>query len=608
MGLTIKKSRVYNIFKDINGKIFGEVKGSMTGKENEAMAAENAAESEEETVIRNSPYQAPEGTTGEQLLEKMRTLIGFEEMTAICEEIHQMAPLLRERHLERVIRQRAWLFSIEPGGGVTTASWTLANLMNVEKLVEPPVTVIEIGDISGNFEESLINGNVIQLLAHLTDRVVVMDLVNLIEGVTEFEFTTFLTQVQEVMTANNLIPVFLVPYIENTVLLKVQNALMDVLNLETVQFVPPSFEQYTDAALQMLTEYGYTSDDTGRNFVRRRLLEEISDGRYYGFKTVRRIADEMVYGKLRGVSCEGAEDDAVIRGKEVSFTPEEFHPADPEKKLDQMAGMRGEVADSLKKAVGSIRKGKNDKRRKPIHMCFSGGHGTGKSTAAHVLAAILAKEGLLEKDLVIECCGEDLIGTCTGSTGPLVSRIFRDACGAVLFIDHAAGLLGDDETSVSYAIEARKALTVLMADHAEDTLVILAGTPKDMKHLLESDPELAAAAPVTISFPDYTRERLADLFMEMVAAYGFEPGEGLEKTVRSYFGGLDEAFIGSEEFANARYVNNYFECTVSKFLTRIQLEGTDSGVLTRRDFEEAAGSVESCNEKVRSRVQIGFRL
>ena len=155
----------------------------MTDRENEAMAAsEEGAE-----MSRRSPYQAPEGTTGDQLLEGMRKLIGFEELTAMCEELHQMAPLLKERHLERVALQRAWLFSIEPGGGVTTAAWALANLLNADQLVDAPVTVVEIGDISGNYEESLINGNVIQVLARITDKVVVLDLSCLIDAVTEYE-------------------------------------------------------------------------------------------------------------------------------------------------------------------------------------------------------------------------------------------------------------------------------------------------------------------------------------------------------------------------------------------------------------------------------------
>ncbi len=576
----------------------------MTDRENEAMAAsEEGAE-----MSRRSPYQAPEGTTGDQLLEGMRKLIGFEELTAMCEELHQMAPLLKERHLERVALQRAWLFSIEPGGGVTTAAWALANLLNADQLVDAPVTVVEIGDISGNYEDSLINSNVIQVLARITDKVVVLDLSCLIDAVTEYEFTTFLTQIQEVMAANRLIPVFLVPYLENTALLKVRNALMDVLNLETVQFVPPSFDQYTEAVLQMLAEYGYASDESGRAFVRRRLQEEISDGRYYGFKTVRRIADEMVYGKLRSVVCENDEDDAVIRGDEVSVTPEEYHPTDMADALDSMSGLKGEVADSLRAAVARIRKIKKEGKGGLIHMCFVGGHGTGKSTAAHVLAGMLAKEGLLERDLVIECSGDALIGSCAGSTGPLVSRICRDAYGAVLFVDAAAGILGDDEESEAYSAEARQALVVQMHDHPDDMLIILSGTPQNIRQLMAADPDLAAAAPETISFPDYSRERLADLYMELVRSRGFEPGEGLEAAVRSYFEKLDDAVFKSSDFSNGRYVNNFFECTVSKFLTRIQLAGSDSGVLTLRDFEEAAGCVEGCNDKVRGRVQIGFRL
>ena len=72
-----------------------------------------------------------------------------------------------------------------------------------------------------------------------------------------------------------------------------------------------------------------------------------------------------------------------------------------------------------------------------------------------------------------------------------------------------------------------------------------------------------------------------------------------------YFQGLEEEFINSKDFGNARFVRNLFERTWGKASLRCQLSGKEDVVLTKADFEAATMEKDfRFNEK--QKHQIGF--
>ncbi len=574
----------------------------MENKEKQNETPEN-----EEVVIPEirSPYQAEESATGEQIMAQIKTLCCFDEFASLCGEIHDMAPIIKARNLQQVILQRAYLFAIEPGGGCTTAAWALANLMNADGLVPERIGVVELGDISGELPDFPINPNLLPLLARIADRIVVMDLFGIMDYIAEPEFQDFLLRLQELMLSNRLIPIFQTPYLESDALIRIQNIILDVMNLETVVFIPPTMEEYTAAALRQMGAYGYRADEETCWYLERRFLEEISDGRFYGFKTVRKVVDELVYGKLRSVVYGYEPDSPVITGGSLPISPERFVLADPAAHLEEMPGIRG-AAKQLQDAVKRICEAKQAGEKGPIHMQFIGDPGTGKSSAAHVMGQILAQAGVLKKDLVIERPGNAFLGYIPGYTGPLVTRLCRDAYGSVLFVDNAEELCGDEPEDRIYADEAVRALAVQMEAHPDDMLVILAGTLEEMERLNEAYPELSRQTPVRIDFPAYTTEQLADIFLDMITESGLEAGEGFEAAVRKYFAELGDDVVKSAEFTNARYVNNLFESTCSKYYTRAELEGSEDGLVLPQDFAAAAIYADHFNDKIKRRFEIGF--
>ncbi|GAA4972558.1 AAA family ATPase [Actinoplanes utahensis] len=151
------------------------------------------------------------------------------------------------------------------------------------------------------------------------------------------------------------------------------------------------------------------------------------------------------------------------------------------------------------------------------HLIFAGPPGTGKTEVARRYAAIASALGVIRRNHVEEVDRSTLVGSVIGETEKLSRAAFQRARGGVLFIDEAYALAADDSSSRDFGRHAVETIMKLMEDHRDDTVVIAAGYPNEMRKLMDSNPGLRSRFGATIDFPNYTPAELVAIVTKFAA-------------------------------------------------------------------------------------------
>lgn len=388
-------------------------------------------------------------------------------------------------------------------------------------------------------------------------------------------------------------------------------ALSDQMLLRTVT-VPPLHEcALLEYFWDTLRNLGYMADVSVMEPFFARIRAEKKDGRFYGFKTVEKIAQEMILekaktvagSKMLGMNTEetmiGADDVSDAAGKEKK----------EQNGYDQLAELIGmeEVAKRVREIVSQVKLSLSDPKldRPCIHMRFLGAPGTGKTTVARIIGQIFREEGILRKGAFIEYSARSLCAEYVGQTAVKTASICRDSYGSVLFLDEAYSLYDNDIATNDYGKEALTTLISEMENHRDDMLVIMAGYTEDMETLMKGNAGLRSRMPYEIMFKNYSRSELFEIFMLMVRKH-FSYTEEFEAEAKSYFMALSDGYLNSKEFANARFVRNLYERTWSKGALRASLSGLARVELIKDDFIAASSEKEFSEKRETERAKIGF--
>jgi len=147
---------------------------------------------------------------------------------------------------------------------------------------------------------------------------------------------------------------------------------------------------------------------------------------------------------------------------------------------------------------------------RPMHICFLGNPGTGKTSIAKSMGRVLKEAGLTSDERVRVVQREDLVGEHIGSAATLTKEALQKAAGGVLFVDEAYRLYS--ESSRDYG---REALETIMAGMLEEgpkrVTVFMAGYKKDMNKLFNLNPGLRSRFASIIEFPDYSVDELCEI-------------------------------------------------------------------------------------------------
>ncbi|MEB3366651.1 AAA family ATPase [Saccharopolyspora mangrovi] len=189
-----------------------------------------------------------------------------------------------------------------------------------------------------------------------------------------------------------------------------------------------------------------------------------------------------------------------------------------------------------------------------LHMSFTGGPGTGKTTVAMRMASILHALGYIRAPRVHVVTRDDLVGQFIGHTAPKTKEALARAAGGVLFIDEAYYLFRP-ENERDYGQEVIEILLTEMENERGDLVVIFAGYPDRMATFFSANPGLSSRVPHHIEFEDYNHAELLQIADLMVAEENFR----FDEQAREVFSDYLTRRMQRPNFSNARSVRNAIE-------------------------------------------------
>lgn len=548
-----------------------------------------------------------EPTTDISMDEKINSLVGAEEFKGFLRELQLIAPQVKKHRTAEVFAFQNYIFSINKGCGLTTYLQLFADVLSScglfkfsgencvfeEKLLPP-------GNDSFDSVLSILKGH-----GRNTGKLICIDISEWMSCLSDKRMKDFLSLLED-QSSKNII-VFRIPFVESDTLDDISSSLSDVLFIRSISFPPMSVEELVACGKSTLKKYGYTADKDSWDFFRRRIVEEKADGRFYGINTVNKVIHEMIYRKQLSDARNNVDSD-LIRSEELTgLIKSGAAELEGITALEKMVGME-EILKSVDEIITRIELAKTNKNlgNPCLHMRFVGNPGTGKTTVARLIGQILKEKGVLRNGNFFEYSGRDFCGRYVGETAPKTASMCRDAYGSVMFIDEAYSLYRGDNDSRDYGREALDTLIAEMENHREDFVVIMAGYPDEMKQLMNGNAGLESRMPYEIVFPNYSREQLYQIYMNMVEN-SVACDESLPEAVKAYFDSLTDDFILSKSFSNARFVRNLFERTCAKAGVRAQLNDSSTLVLKKEDFNLAVSdrAFEKLLEK-KKKNRIGF--
>jgi probable Rubsico expression protein CbbX len=203
-----------------------------------------------------------------------------------------------------------------------------------------------------------------------------------------------------------------------------------------------------------------------------------------------------------------------------------------------------------------------------LHMSFTGGPGTGKTTVAMRMATILHRLNYVRKGHLVAVTRDDLVGQYIGHTAPKTKEILKRAMGGVLFIDEAYYLYRQ-ENERDYGQEAIEILLQVMESQREDLVVILAGYKDRMETFFQSNPGVSSRIAHHLDFPDYTLDELLAIAQLMLAEqmYRFSP------EAHTAFEAYLKRRMHMPRFSNARSVRNAIDRARLRQANRLVAKG-----------------------------------
>ena len=382
--------------------------------------------------------------------------------------------------------------------------------------------------------------------------------------------------------------IFRTQVLEMDLIERMIDTINDMMPVRAVVAPPAGTDVLKDCFKMLLLETGCTLAQDCDPLIEQWIVQESKDG-FGGQELAKRMVRELIQRKVQS-NIKSANADKHITTDDIRacLPCTAARIADARGQLDALIGV-AEIKQRVLEIAAQIKVHKElavEGVEKPsIHMMFTGNPGTGKTAVARVIASILREEGVLSKGLLYEVNARELCGQHIGETAPKVTAKCKNAYGSVLFVDEAYALYRDDSPR-DFGQEAITTLITEMENHRDDFCVILAGYPDEMEQLMGANPGLRSRIPYTINFPNFTREELNTIFLQMLEGH-FAYDESLKQAAEEFFLSIPDEVMTARDFSNARMVRNLYERVWGKAAYRKVLNKESELVLRAEDLSAA---------------------
>jgi SpoVK/Ycf46/Vps4 family AAA+-type ATPase len=360
-----------------------------------------------------------------------------------------------------------------------------------------------------------------------------------------------------------------------------------------------SNEELLHIAEKMASDNDYVLSEDARLSLHDLIERERVDDTFGNARTVRHLVLDAIFRKGSQQPIEGQPSTmhySLLERKDFSVSLAEDQES-AKNHLSKLIGMHN-VKDELSSVVSFI---KMQQLRKEhglpnvpiqLHSVFSGNPGTGKTTVAEIYAKFLKECGVLKRGHLIVTSRADFVAGYVGQTASKTKKKIREALGGLLFIDEAYSLLG--QAKGDFGKEVIDTLVDEMTKHNDNLVVVLAGYPKEMEQLLDSNPGLRSRFKKFFTFPDYSSEELLRIMDSHAKRYHYEITDGAKVLI-------NQAMATKIIKGNGRFATNVVDEMIQSQALRLMNDDNDTDddllekavFLTSKDAENALAKMEN---------------
>jgi SpoVK/Ycf46/Vps4 family AAA+-type ATPase len=354
-----------------------------------------------------------------------------------------------------------------------------------------------------------------------------------------------------------------------------------------------SNEELLSIAEKIASENDYILTEEAKIEINHRLDQERVDDTFGNARSLRNIVLDAIFKK--GSEHPPSNEDILtytLLDKEDFEIEKNENRESPFEKLERLIGL-SELKGELETLVSFVKMQQFRKEKRlptvpiQLHSVFTGNPGTGKTTVAKIYAELLRECGMLKRGHLIVASRADFVAGYVGQTAGKTKKKIREALGGVLFIDEAYSLLS--QTAGDFGKEVVDTLVDEMTKHNENLVVVLAGYPKEMDRLLESNPGLRTRFKKFFLFPDYSAEELLAIIESYADSFQYQ----LSKEARA----LLKRSIENHTFkGNGRFATNLADEMIQAQAMRL-MRVTEEEVLLEKAIHIESEDVEKALTK-----------